>query len=230
MLICLVSALSLISCSTTPTMSTRASRVRLITAIQAHEVEAKCEFLGNVTGLEPLCGFCLCWGFPGCWTYNNRAVNELLDNAAELGATHVFVNRGDGNELRGDAYLCAYCRRPDGNPDEDYCETDDGNIEIPYCEDADGKIIGAAHCKGAEGRLPAECKQNNGKWITAIDQMACESQDHKWIPKSLDRETCEARGGKWRPKAKDQITCEAKGGTWIINTDVLRRAASPAKE
>ena len=229
MLICLLFVLFLVSCSSTSTLSSRASRVRLVSALQAHEVEDACEFLGNVRGAYPFGGCCLCWGLIGCWTYNDEALNELLDNAAELGATHVFVNLGNGRELRGEAYCCAYCELPSGSPDEDYCQAYDGKPEKAYCEGPDGEPIGMAHCRDADGEDAAECVANGGRWIPAIDEIGCDFRHGRWIPKSEDRSECEARGGIWRPKAKDQITCEGKGGKWVLNEDVLRFGPSPVR-
>ena len=230
MLICLIGAFFLVSCaSSTSTLSTRASRVRLISAMQAHDVEAKCDFLANVAGSYPYGGPCLCWGITGCWTYNSNALNELLDHAAELGATHVFVNLGNAYELRGEAYCCAYCKRADGTPDVDYCQLDDGSIDVGYCQGVDGKLVGVAHCEDAEGKDRAECEKNCGRWIPALNKSMCESQGHTWIPEAETQSACEARGGMWRPKAKDRATCESKGGTWVINEDVLRGSPKPAK-
>jgi hypothetical protein len=106
LLLTIVSAMLLLSaCSSTSTLSTRASRVRLISAVQAHSAETQCEFLGNVSGTYAYSSCCLVGSnfFGSYWNYNERALNELLDNAAELGATRVFVNLGNGLELRGEA-------------------------------------------------------------------------------------------------------------------------------
>lgn len=221
MFICLMAALMMTSCATE--LSTRASRVRMVSTVQAHQCENKCEFLGNVAGDSFFWGgCCLSWGFLREVPYNN-ALNELLDNAAELGATHVFVNLGTGEGLRGEAYCCAYCRKADGNPDVPYCQGPDGNPDMPCCEDADGNPVGAAHCEGAAGKDKAECESNCGKWIPAIDQSTCEAQGNIWTPRAEDQSACEAKGGTWIPQAEDQITCESKGGTWVIDEDVLRR-------
>ena len=232
--ICLITALILTSCASTSTLSTRASRVRLVSALQAHEVEDQCEFLGNVTGSSSL-GSCCLFRFDlysSYWNYDNDTLNELLDNAAELGATHVFVNLGNGLELRGEAYLCAYCEDADGNRDMDYCELADGKRDNGYCQDEDGNPIGAAHCEGCEGaeRMnEAECREDCGKWFPAVSQTGCETQGHKWVPESKDRAACEARRGIWRPMARDKVSCESKGGLWVINEDVLRLAPSPVR-
>ncbi|MEO0249167.1 MAG: hypothetical protein ABIN58_06405 [candidate division WOR-3 bacterium] len=152
--------------------------------------------------------------------YNN-ALNELLDNAAEIGATHVFVNLGTGEGLRGDAYRCAYCKGPDGEPDAAYCKGPDGARDEAYCIDSEGNRVGKAHCEGADGRDPSECKKNSGKWIPAITEKACKEGGHKWTPKADNPNDCQAKGGTWVPVARDQMTCEGKGGTWVINRDVI---------
>lgn len=225
--ISLLNILALASCSST--LSTRASRVRLISAMQAHQVESECEFLANVTGSYPRGGCCLCLGYPGCWTYNNNALNELLDHAAELGATHVFVNLGNNQELRGEAYRCAVCQDEYGMPDVSYCELPDGSRDKGFCQDADGNVKGQAHCEGAIGTNKKECEENCGEWVPAVDQKTCETWGFIWIPEAKSPEDCETRGSIWRPIAKDKVTCESKGGIWVINEDVLRRAPSPVK-
>ncbi|MBW1801813.1 MAG: hypothetical protein JRJ85_13905 [Deltaproteobacteria bacterium] len=233
-LVYLITVLIITSCASTSTLSSRASRVRLVSALQAHEVEDQCHFLGNVTGTSSL-GSCCLFRFElyeSQWNYNDDALNQLLDHAAELGATHVFVNLGNGMELRGEAYLCARCEDADGNPDMDYCEMPDGLRVGSYCQTEDGNRIGAAHCEGCEGAETmneAECREKCGKWFPAISQRECEDQGHRWIPESKDRATCEARGGHWRPKAKDKVSCENKGGIWVINEEVLRLAPSPVR-
>jgi hypothetical protein len=228
--ISLLTILTLASCSSYSTLSTRASRVRLVSALQAHQVESECEFLGNVTGLYTREGCCLCLGYPGCWTYNNKALNQLLDHAAELGATHVFVNLGNNQELRGEAYLCAYCQDVYGDPDIAYCELPDGTRDMGFCQDIDGNIKGQAHCENAIGQNKKECEENCGKWVPAVDREICGAWGFIWVPKANSPEDCKARGGTWRPIAKDKVTCESKEGIWVINEDVLRRAPSPIKE
>lgn len=227
----LLSAFLFEACSTTSTISTRASQVRLISALQAHEVESKCEFLGNVTGTHPYNSCCL-FGFSlygSYWNYNDYALNHLLDNAAELGASHVFVNLGNGLEMRGTAYLCAQCIDSYGNPDEDHCLDSAGVSETDFCVDEEGDRIGAAHCQGADGDTPEKCKANRGKWIPAIVQTQCEVRGYEWVNKSGDLKTCVSRGGVWRSRAADQVSCESKGGTWTVNEDVLKSVLSPAK-
>lgn len=230
-LLILLAAFLFGACSSTSTLSSRASQIRLISALQAHEVESKCEFLGNVTGTCPYNSCCL-FGFSlygSYWNYNDYALNHLLDNAAELGASHVFVNMGNGLEMRGEAYLCAQCIDSYGNPDEDYCLDSGGVPETDFCLDEEGKRIGAAHCEGADGDTPEKCKANRGKWITAILQTQCEARGYSWVNKSADIKTCVSRGGVWRSRAKDQVSCESKGGTWTVNEDVLKSALSPVK-
>ncbi|MDZ7697301.1 MAG: hypothetical protein U5R49_10380 [Deltaproteobacteria bacterium] len=218
-LIALFAMVTLTSCATE--LSTRASGVYMLSAVQVHKVESKCEYLGSVTGASFLWGGC-CLSYVA-WrdvAYNN-ALNELLDNAAELGATHVFVNLGTGEGLRGDAYRCAYCRGPDGNPDLAYCQGPDGRPDVGYCVDSEGKRVGKAHCEGGEGENKAACEKDCGEWKRAIDEAACKKANHIWLPKAETQEDCKAKGGIWIPVASDQITCEGKGGTWVINRDVI---------
>jgi hypothetical protein len=221
----------LTGCSTSSTLSTRASRVRLISAVQAHAAETECEFLGNVAGTYPYSSCCLFgFNFSGSyWNYNEHALNQLLDNAAELGSTHVFVNLGNSLELRGEAYVCAYCMDRNENPDEDYCLGFNGFPETDSCLDEERNMIGEARCDGADAGNPQECKAKRGRWVPAITQTQCETRGHTWMQKSTDRPTCESRGGIWRPRAKDQVSCESKGGTWVINEDLLRSTLSPTK-
>jgi len=230
-LLILFAAILCVACSSTSTLSTRASQIRLISALQAHEIESKCEFLGNVTGTHPYNSCCL-FGFTlygSYWNYNDYALNHLLDNAAELGASHVFVNLGNGLEMRGESYLCAKCVDSYGNPDQDYCLDPEGKPEVDFCVDNEGNRIGAGHCQGAEGDTPEKCKANRGKWIPSILQAQCEARGHAWVNKSGDLETCVSRGGEWRSRAKDQISCESKGGNWIVDEDALKSTLSPAK-
>ncbi len=212
---------SIILSSCASDQSTRASRIYMVSAVQVQRVETECEFLGTVRGASFLWGGC-CLSYLA-WrdvAYNN-ALNELLDNAAEIGATHVFVNLGTGEGLRGDAYRCTYCRGPDGDPDTAYCQGPDGNRDVASCTDAEGRRVGLAHCEGAEGRDPAECMKNSGRWIAQISERACKEQGHRWTPAADNPADCDAKGGIWVPVAKDQITCEGKGGTWVVNRDVI---------
>ncbi len=201
-------ALFLLSCST-PRLTTRASQVYLLTATQVHHVESECEFLGNVTG--------------AAWFSYEAALNELLDNAAEIGATHVFVNIGRKTYLRGEAYRCAYCLAPDGTPDVGYCVDSEGNKDTACCLDQNGNKVGQAHCKGAEGETRQECLENCGTWVPAITKSECESKGYTWSRKAEDRQSCEAKGGTWLPAAKDQYTCEEiKGGKWVKDKEVIK--------
>jgi len=227
-LLCLLISLIVTSCASD--LSTRASRVYMVSAIQVQRVESECEFLGNVRGASFFWGGC-CLSYLA-WrdvAYNN-ALNELLDNAAEIGATHVFVNLGTGEGLRGDAYRCTYCRGPDGEADTAYCRGPEGGPDDGYCMDSQGKRVGMAQCEGAEGRDRAECEKNCGTWLPETGEKACKEKGHKWVPRAENPADCEAKGGIWIPVAKDQVTCEGKGGTWVINTDViLPKSEEPTK-
>jgi len=224
-LFCIAAALILTSCATD--MSTRASRVRLISAEQVHQCEVQCEALGNVQGSSLPAGGCLSWWGTVKQIAHNNALNELLDNAAEIGATHVFVNLGDYPDLRGEAYRCAYCQDPQGNPDVAYCvDAGTGKRKKAYCRGTDGKILGAAYCRGAEGKDPADCRANGGEWTPAVDETQCENTGSTWTPEPGNRDACEATGDIWLPAARDPAACEYKGGKWVINTDVLRRLPS----
>jgi len=220
-LVCLLSMLLLNSCATH--IATRATQVRLVSALQAQNVEDQCEFLGNVTGTEFPYGGCLSWW--QVWrriSYNN-ALNEMMKNAAELGATHMFANTGDYYDLRGEAFVCAYCLGSDEEPDLAYCLDIDGQPDEAFCMDDDGNMVGGKHCEGYDADNRKDCEACDGRWVPEIEQDECEEQDHTWVPRADNREDCERKGGTWLPVAKDQITCEdVKGGKWIINQDVLR--------
>ncbi|MDP2645664.1 MAG: hypothetical protein Q8P24_12060 [Desulfobacterales bacterium] len=221
----LIAILFLSSCATH--ITTRASRVRLVSALDANKVEVDCEFISNVTGFTER--GCLSWGFLNRTAYNN-SLNELMDNAAEMGATHVFVNLGDYHDLRGEAYRCAFCLGPDGSPDVDYCKLADGSIDRGYCQDDKGDQVGQARCEGAAGKDQAECKDMGGKWIPPINQTVCETEGKKWVPAVTEPLNCKNKGGTWYPAAKDQVTCEeSKGGTWSLNPDVLRHFPEKGK-
>ena len=217
---CLFASLVMTSCASE--LSTRGSQVYMVSAIQIQRVESECQFLGSVTGSSFLWGRC-CLSYVG-WrdiAYHN-ALNELLDKAAEMGATHVFVNLGTGEDLRGDAYCCAYCQGPDGRPDVAYCQRPDGRPDMGYCVDLQGNRVGEARCEGAEGRDQTECEKNGGKWIPEIDKKKCKKEGYLWLPKAENPHDCRAKGGIWVPVARDQAACEDKGGIWIINTDVVQ--------
>ncbi|MFC1885120.1 hypothetical protein ACFL2O_10150 [Thermodesulfobacteriota bacterium] len=232
----LASALVLVTCglfaaSCTSTLSTRASHVRLVSAVQAHEVENQCEFLGNVSGTPSFWGYVFggVGMFGSYWTYSNEALNEMLDNAAELGATHVFVNRGNSLELRGEAFVCAYCRLPDGTSDAASCRGPDGEPDSEKCVDEKGTPTGPAHCEGAEAEGREQCAEAGGKWISTASKAECESQGKTWVTEAKTRRACEEKKGAWVPRAGNRVGCEAKGGEWVTNDDVLRLAPSPAK-
>ena len=213
-------SVTLTSCG--PPLSTRASQVHLVNVEQIRKVVNQCDFLGNVRGsaLFPYC--CVfSWGFLGD-TFYAGALNELMDNAAELGASHVFVNMGDGPFLIGEAYFCAYCVGPDGKPDEAFCMGEDGRRDEGFCEDQFGNPVGMANCEGANGENRTECKENGGKWMPAIDQPTCERQGNTWMTEAADKKACEDRGGFWLPKAINKKACEEKGNRWVPNEDVVR--------
>lgn len=218
----ILSMLFLTSCASE--MSTRATRVRLVPIEKLQDVERTCNFLGNVQGQSyPLAG-CLCWWCVARSVSYNNAMNELLDNAAEIGATHVFVTPGTYPDLRGVAYRCCYCRGKDGKPDRGYCMMPDGTEDTAHCQDTEGNIIGEAYCSGAPGDTESECLKNGGMWIQEIDETTCREAGHNWIPAADDEASCEARGGTWFPVAEDQVTCEeVKGGDWVIDEEVMRR-------
>lgn len=221
--IILITPLILASCATH--IATKATQVRLVSAMQAQDVEDQCEFLGNITGSDfPFpCGSFLSWWDVWRRIAHNNALNELMNNAAELGATHLFANLGNYYDLRGEAYICAYCQGVNGEPDVAYCLDADGNPDVAYCGDNDGNPVGTVYCEGAEKEDQTECEECGGKWIPAIDQETCEAQEYTWTPGADNRKDCEVRGGTWLHVAKDQVTCEeAKGGKWILNPDVLR--------
>jgi len=222
MVLLLWPAVSLIFTSCASELSTRGSQVYMVPAVQIQRVESECQFLGSVTGSSFLWGGC-CLSYMG-WrdvAYHN-ALNELLDKAAEMGATHVFVNLGTGEGLRGDAYRCAYCQGPDGKPDAAHCQRPDGRPDVGYCVDLQGNRVGEARCDGAEGRDQAECEKNGGEWIPEIDERKCKKDGYLWVPEAKNPGDCRARGGIWVPVAKDQPTCEEKGGAWIISRDVVQ--------
>lgn len=227
LVLCLVTAMILSSCAIATDMSTRASRVRLVSAEQVHQCEVQCEALGNVQGSSYPVGGCLSWWGTVRKIAHNNALNELLDNAAEIGATHLFVNLGDYPDLRGEAYRCAYCRDANGDPDVAYCvDAVSGKRKQAYCQGPDDKVLGAAYCRGAEGKDPADCRANGGVWVPAITETECEPMGGTWVPAAKNREACETTGDIWLPVAKDPAACEDKGGKWVLNTDVLRRLPS----
>lgn len=141
------------SCATH--ISTRASLVKITSAEQAQVMEMECEFVGNVTGDS-------FWLWYGLIAHNN-SLNEMLDNAAELGATHVFSNLGNYRDLRGEGYFCAFCQLGNGKKDVD------------RCLNADGDII-----KATKRQV---CEKRGNVWIPkAKDRMTCEAKDGTWFP------------------------------------------------
>ena len=83
-------------------MTERASRVRMAEA----EAVKECQFLGQVTGTSTLTGIARHSGY-------QNALNELLDEAAERGASHVMLSRDSrpaywtfAQNVRGEAYRC----------------------------------------------------------------------------------------------------------------------------
>jgi len=225
LVLCLATVLTLTSCATD--MSTRATRVRLVSAEQVHQCEVRCEALGNVQGSSYPAGGCLSWWHTVRMIAHNNALNELLDNAAEIGATHLFVNLGDYPDLRGEAYRCAYCKDANGDADVAYCvDAFSGKRKRAYCQGDDDKVLGAAYCRGTDGKDPADCRANGGVWVPAVSETTCETLGGTWVPEATNRDACEATGDIWLPVAKTPAACEDKGGKWVIDKDVLRRLPS----
>ncbi|MBF0117561.1 MAG: hypothetical protein HQK79_01905 [Desulfobacterales bacterium] len=152
MFISLFTSLFLNACATD--ITTRASLVRLVSPEQAHDLESRCNFIANVRGWSYL------WFTPKV-AYNN-ALHEILDNAAEVGATHLFVNLGNYRNFIGEAYFCAICQRSDGR------------MDIDRCQDAKGKSFDAMSQE--------DCEAKNNVWIPkAKDKISCEAKGGKWI-------------------------------------------------
>ena len=138
-------------------ISMRGSLVKLVTAEQAHILEYECRQLGNVVGNT------YWYQFMTDAAAHDSALNELLDNAAELGATHVFVNRGNYSSLRGEAYLCSYCRLPDGTADISRCLNDKGR-----------EVIGLDRIS---------CEKKRYHWyMRSLDRETCIDRGGDWIP------------------------------------------------
>jgi hypothetical protein len=136
-------------------ISTRAAKVRVVSTEQAHECEIQCKFVGNVTGDA-------FWMLHPDIAYNN-ALNEVLDHAAEVGATHVFVNYGYHRDLRGEAYFCAHCVDENGVPDSFKCIDKDGNL---------------THIKKEK-----RCVREGNQWLVPADiKEKCEAKDWFWVP------------------------------------------------
>ncbi len=206
-LLVVVFLMGTISCSSQ--ISTRGSQVYLLTAAQVHKVETECEYIGHVVGKS--------------WYSYETALNTLMDNAAELGATHLFVNIGRKHYLRGEAYVCAYCKGKDGMPDVGVCVDEQGLPDQGYCRDEDGNIVGQAQCKKAAGKTRQECLENCGTWDPSYTRQECDELGYTWVPPAENRQECLKKNKTWLPPAEDQYTCEeVKGGEWVIDTDVIR--------
>lgn len=136
-------------------ISTRSTQVKLVSAEQAHILEYDCQFVGNVIGSSHW------YLFAAQKVAYNNALNELLDNAAEIGATHLFVNLGNYQDLRGEAYYCAYCELANGKPDRSKCLDADGALD--YAKERD------------------KCEAKGFTWITkALDRVTCEDRGGTW--------------------------------------------------
>ena len=158
LLICLTALTFLVSCTVRQT--TRATRVRLVSVEQAHMCEDECEFLGNVTGYS-------CWFMTRGFAHNN-ALHELQDNAVELGATHVFVNRGAKRSLRGEAYFCAFCKDVDGKPIDSYCLDEEGNknytVDKEICSEKEHTWVSKPNSR-------EKCERREGTWVPNEDML-----------------------------------------------------------
>ena len=100
---CLVLLASVMIAACATTLSTKGARIELISQ---ERVTDGCTFLGAVTGSSKVTGIGRHIGF-------NNAVNEMLEDAADIGATQVVLdptseaNYWTTNELaRGKAYRC----------------------------------------------------------------------------------------------------------------------------
>ncbi len=136
-----------LSCATNR-MSAPAAKVRLLAAEEMEECKAKCEFLAHVTGQSS--------SLSSSAAYHN-SLTDLMENASRIGATHLFVNLGENAILRGEAYRCAYCMRPDGRAD-------------------------TSTCAGANATDPNACQIQGGIWMPiARDRASCEAKGGVWI-------------------------------------------------
>ena len=208
-------------CACATDMTTRATRVRVVNVEQVQRCEKECEFLGNVKGRAfPGAGIISWWSVGRSIAYNN-ALDRILDNAAELGATHVFIDFGDYNELRGEAYRCYVCVTDQGVPDVDKCMDIDGSPDKDLCVDNQNQPVGVAHCEGQSAKSLLQCVSKGGKWVAGITETECKNKGFKWIPKATNRYECERKGKIWVPQATSKEMCEAKGGRWVPNKDVL---------
>lgn len=147
MMLILLMLITTLSCATNR-LSAPASKVRLLATEEMEDCKAKCEFLSHVTGSSS--------SLSGSSAYHN-SLTDLMENAARIGATHLFVNLGENAILRGEAYRCAYCMRSDGRADISTCE-------------------------GASAADPAACQLQGGVWMPiARDRASCEAKGGVWI-------------------------------------------------
>ncbi len=137
----------ILSCATNR-LSAPAAKIRLLAAEEMEDCKAKCEFLTHVTGQSS--------SLSGSASYHN-SLTDLMENAARIGATHLFVNLGENAILRGEAYRCAYCMRSDGRADTSTCE-------------------------GANASDPNSCQVRGGIWMSiARDRASCEAKGGVWV-------------------------------------------------
>ncbi len=216
------------SCAATD-MTTRASRVRIVNVEQVQLCESQCKFLGNVKGRSFSGAGLISWSSIGRSIAYNNALDKLLDNAAEIGATHVFIDFGDYHVLRGEAYQCYICMDKNGMPDTAKCMDINGKSDEDICIDKNGKPFEAAHCEGAKADNLLECRLRGGKWIPGITEEKCKNMGYKWIPRAKNRIDCERKGKIWVPVARDKESCEAKGGKWVPNRNLLKIEFSTEK-
>jgi len=251
MLLFLIAPMLFVSCATK--MTTRATRVRMVPVTYIDEVENQCQFLGNVAGSAFVVGTLYEFMDFVAWPHHigsmlrgqdprptptwgifekaghNNSINELLENAAEIGATHVFVNRGHNYDLRGEAFRCMFCDTIEG-PDTAYCLLQGGKKDVGFCIGEDNEAIGIEQCKGAIGKNKKECIVNCGTWTPKINQTTCESLKGEWVPEADNKRSCELRDGIWIPKATDKVMCIEKGGLWRINDDIMKNlSVTPTK-
>uniref|UniRef100_A0A7C4W6F8 Uncharacterized protein n=1 Tax=Desulfatirhabdium butyrativorans TaxID=340467 RepID=A0A7C4W6F8_9BACT len=147
MMAILLMLITALSCATNR-LSPPASKVRLLATEEMEDCKAKCEFIAHVTGQSS--------SLSSSSAYHN-SLTDLMENAARVGATHLFVNLGENAILRGEAYRCAYCVRPDGRADVSLCE-------------------------GANAVDPAACQVQGGIWMPiARDRATCEAKGGVWV-------------------------------------------------
>ncbi len=147
-------AFSLLIASCAIPMNEEASHIKQVTVAQSHILDYECEFLAEVTGSSS--------AFSRDTAHNN-ALNELLDNAAKLKATHVFINKGNFKDLRGAAYYCAYCKLADGKADTNKCvDTNSDKIDLPD---------------------RPTCEKKGYIWyLKALNEKTCEKRGGSWLP------------------------------------------------